>query len=180
MTEGSPTMFWLNFRSRQAVNRCYCVGFWVSEHPFGSNISPLCVLPLLKMKREPNIVSILYIDMTEGSPTMFWLNFRSRQAVNRCYRAGFGGSEHPFGSNISPLCVLPLLKMKREPNIVSILYIDMTECSSTMLWLDFRSQQAANRCVDMLFGGAPITPFGSDISILCVFPLLKMKREPTT
>ena len=91
MTEGSPTMFWLNFRSRQAVNRCYRAGFGGSEHPFGSNISPLCVLPLLKMKREPNIVSILYIDMTEGSPTMFCLNFLSRQAVNRCYRAGFGG-----------------------------------------------------------------------------------------
>ena len=142
MTEGSLTMFWLNFRSRQAVNRCYRAGFGGSEHPFGSNISPLCVLPLLKMKREPNIVSILYIDMTEGSPTMFWLNFRSQQAVNRCYCAGFWVSEHPFGSNISPLCVLPLLKMKREPNIVSILYIDMTEGSPTMFWLNFRSQQA--------------------------------------
>ena len=140
MTEGSPTMFWLNFRSRQAVNRCYRAGFGGSEHPFGSNISPLCVLPLLKMKREPNIVSILYIDMTEGSPTMFWLNFRSRQAVSRCYyRAGFGGSDHPFGSNISPLCVLPLLKMKREANIVSTLYVYKTECSSTMLWLNFTS-----------------------------------------
>ena len=42
------------------------------------------------MKREPNIVSIQNIDMTEGSLTMFWLNFRSQQAVNRCYRAGLG------------------------------------------------------------------------------------------
>ena len=101
--------------------------------PAVPNIRPLCALPLLKMKREPNIVSIQYMDMSEGSPTMLWLNFRSRQAVNRCYRAGFGGSEHPFGSNISPLCVLPLLKMKQEPKIVSTLYIDMTECSLTML-----------------------------------------------
>ena len=72
------------------------------------------------MKQEPIIVSILYMDMTEGSQTMFLIDFRSRQVVNMCYCAGFGGSEHPFGSNISPLCVLPLLKMKQEPNIVSI------------------------------------------------------------
>ena len=174
MIECSSTMLWLNFTSRQAVNRCRYACLGGSEHPFGSDISPLCVLPFLKMKREPNIVSILYIDMTEGSPTMFWLNFRSRQAVNRCYCAGFGGSEHPFGSNISPLCVLPLLKMKREPNIVSILYIDMTECSSTILWLDFRSRQAANWCRYACSGGSD-HPFGSDISPLWVLPLLKMK-----
>ena len=132
MTESSLTMFWLNFRSRQAVSRCRHAGFGDSEHPFGSNISSLCVFLLFKMKRDSNIVSTQYIDMTEGSPTVFWLELRSRQAVNRCYRAGFGGSEQPFGSNISPLCVLLLMKMKREPNIVSKQYIDMTEGSATM------------------------------------------------
>ena len=96
MTQGSLTMFWLNFRSRYAVNSRRGAGFRGSEHPFRSNISPLCVLPLLKMKREPNIFSILYIEMTEGSSTMFWLNFRSRQAVNRCRYAFWGGSDHPF------------------------------------------------------------------------------------
>ena len=48
------------------------------------------------MKREPNIVSILNIDMTEGSRTMFWLEFRSRQAINSYYRVGFEDSEHPI------------------------------------------------------------------------------------
>ena len=145
MTECSSTILWLNFRSRQAANQCRHACFGGSDHPFGPNISPLCVFPLLKMKREPNIVSTLYIDMTECSSTMLWLDVRSRQAANRCRHACFGGSDHPFGSDISPLWVLPLLKMKREANIVSTLHIDMTECSSTMLWLDFRSQQAANR-----------------------------------
>ena len=145
--------------------------------PFGSNMSPLCMLPLLKMKQKPNIVSILYIDMTKGSRTMFWLVLRTRQAVNRCYRAGFGTSEHPFGSNISPFCVLPLLKMKQEPNIVSTLYIDMTECGLTILWLDVMSRQAVNRCRHACFRGSE-HPFGSNISPFCVLPLLKMKPEP--
>ena len=46
--------------------------------------------------------------------------------------------------------------MKQEPNIVSTLYVDIKECSSTMLWLDFRSRQAAKRCVDMLVLGTLI------------------------
>ena len=154
MTECSSTMLWLNFTSRQAVHQCIHACFEGSDHPFGSNISPLCVLPLLKMKREANIVSTLYVDMTECSSTMLWLNSRSRQAANQCRgHACFGGSDHPFGPNISPLWVLPLLKMKQELNIVSTLHKDIKECSSTMLWLDFRSQQAANRCVDMLVLG---------------------------
>ena len=173
MTECSSTILWLDFRSWQAANRCWYACFGGSEHPFGSDISPLCVLPLLKMKREHNIVSTLYIDMKECSSTMLWFNFTSRQAVNWCWHTCFGCSDHPFGSDISPLCVLPLLKMKREPNIVSILYIDMKECSSTMLWLDFTSHQAANRCWHACFGGSE-HPFGSDISPLCVLPLLKM------
>ena len=70
--------------------------------------------------------------------------------------AVFWVCENPFGSNISPLCVLQLLKMKREANIVSTLYIDIKECSSTMLWLDFRLRQAAKRCVDLIVLGTLI------------------------
>ena len=70
--------------------------FWVCENPFGSNISPLCVLQLLKMKREANIVSTLHIDIKECSSTMLWLDFRSQQAANRCWYAFGGGSDHPF------------------------------------------------------------------------------------
>ena len=82
--------------------------------------------------------------------------------------AVFWVCENPFGSNISPLCVLQLLKMKREPNIVSTLYIDIKECSSTMLWLDFRSRQAAKRCVDMLVLGTLIHFWVKYQSIVCV------------
>ena len=139
MTECSSIMLWLNFTSRQATNQSRHACFGGYDYPFRPNISPLWVLPLLKMKREHNIVSKLYIDLTECSSTMLWLNFRSRQAANQCRHACFGGSDHPFGSDISPLWVLPLLKMKREPNIVSTLYIDMKECSSAMLWLNFTS-----------------------------------------
>ena len=140
MTECSSTMLWLNFRSRQAGNQCRHAYFWGSDHPFGSNISPLWVLPLLKMKWEPNIVSSLYIYMKECSSSMLWLNLGHVRLPIGVDMLVLGGSEHPFGSDISPLCVLPLLKMKREPNIVSTLYIDIKECSSPMLWLDFRSQ----------------------------------------
>ena len=175
--ECSPTMFWLHLMSRQAGNQCRLAWFGGFEHPSGSNISPLRLLPLLKMEREPNLVSTSYINMIECSFTMFWLNFMSQQAGYQCKHAWFGGSEHPFGLNTSPLCMLLLLKMKREPNIVSTLYIDMMECSGTMLWLDFTSRQATNRCRHACFGGSD-HPFGSNISPLCVLPLLKMKREP--
>ena len=175
--ECSSTMFWLCFMSRQAGNWCRLACFGGLEHPFGSNINPLCMLPLLKMKRETNIVSTLYIDIMECSLTMLWLDFRSRQAVNRCRYAYFWGSEHPFGSDTNPLYVLSLLKMKQEPNIVYTLYIDMMECSLTMLWLDFTSWHSVNQCWYACFGGSE-HPFGSDISLLCVLSFLKMKREP--
>ena len=166
LRECSSTMLWLDLTSRQAANRSWHACFGGSDHPFGPNISPLWVLPLLKMKWEHNIVSTLYIDMKECSSAMLWLNFTSWQAVNQCRHACFGGFEHPFWSDISPLCVFPLLKMKREHNIVSTLYIDMRECSSTMFWLDFASRQATNRCWHACFG-ALITLLGQ-ISVHCV------------
>ena len=78
------------------------------------------------------------------------------------------GCENPFGSYISPLCVLQFLKMKQEPKIVSTLYIGMKECSSIMLWLNFTSRQAANRywyaCFD--WGSVLINLLGQ-ISVHC-------------
>ena len=154
MKKSSLTMLWLDFRSRQAVNRCRYAYFWGSEHPFGSDTNPLYVLSLLKMKQEPNIVYTLYIDMMECSLTMLWLDFTSWHSVNQCWYACFGGSEHPFGSDISSFCLLPLLKTKWEANKVSTLYIDMTERSSTMPWLYFKLRQALPIGVDMLVLGA--------------------------